>query len=210
MNIIIIDKESSFTTTLSQYISNCGEFHVLKTFTSFNDVSNFMDNKRNIYELAILDLELPNLNLDKFIVNLPKGCKIIATTSFKEKIIDLINYPYFQKIFLKPIPFSNFLTYISVQNGIETYENVKKFMIQSLSQLGFNLNHAGTSYIIEGTILAMRSNIKKLSDIYTLLGYKCSEDPKIINWSVNNAINKAIKVCDEKNIQNFFKIYDKR
>lgn len=210
MNIIIIDKDESFSNTLSQYFKSCGEFNVLKTFSNYAETASFMDDKRNIYELAVLDLELPNLNIEKFLNELPNGCNVIASTTYKEKLVDFNNFPYFQRIFFKPINFSDFLTYISIQNGIDTYEGVRKFMIQNLAELGFNLNHSGTKYLIDGTILAMKSNVKKLSDIYTLLAYRYSEDPKIIGWSVNNAINRAIKHCDESKLHNFFKIYDKR
>ena len=210
MDIIIIDKDDLFSTTLGQYIKGCGDFNILNTFSTYSETHNFMADKRNTYELAILDLELPNLNIDEFLEDLPKGCNVIALTSYKEKLLEYVNFPHFQRIFLKPVPLSNLLAYISIQNGIETYENLKNFMIQSLAELGFNLNHSGTQYLIEGTILALKSNIRKLAEIYTLLAYKHSEDPKIIGWSVNNAINRAIKHCEEGVLYNFFKIYDNR
>lgn len=210
MDIIIINKDETFSTNLMQYIKGSGDFNILNTFSKYSDIFNFMDDKRNVFDLAILDLELPELNIDDFLNRLPKGCNVIALTSYKEKIFEFINFPHFQRIFLTPLPLSNLLTYISIQNGIETYEGLKKFMVQSLAELGFNLNHSGTQYLIEGTILALKSNVRKLSEIYTLLAYKHSEDPKIIGWSVNNAINRAIKHCDENTLYNFFKIYDNR
>jgi len=210
MDIIIVDKNNSFLTTLTQYIRSSGDFNVLKTFSGYSETIAFMHNKSNIYELVILDLELPKLEMSEFLASLPKGCNVIALTSNKESLFELINFPYFQRIFLKPMPLSNLLSYISIQSGIETFENLKKFMVQSLSELGFNLNHSGTQYLIEATILASKNNIRKLSEIYTLLAYKNSEDPKIIGWSINNAINRAIKRCDEKTLYNFFKIYDNR
>lgn len=210
MDIIIVDKDPAFSITLTQYIRGAGDFNILQTFSTYSDILNFMKDKRNVYELIILDLELPNLDITEFLSSLPKGCNIIALTSNKDSFFELINFPYFQRIFLKPLPFSNLLTYLSIQCGIETFENLKNFMVQSLAELGFNLNHSGTQYIIEGTIIASKNNIKKLSEIYTLLAYKHSEDPKIIGWSINNAINRAIKHCDERTLYGFFKIYDNR
>ncbi len=151
-----------------------------------------------------------NIDINNITTAISKGCNIIALSEIPETVKSYINYPYFQRIFQKPISFSALTNYLSIQNGIETLEDSKKAILEILSDLGFNLNHSGTMYLIEGIAIAIRYKIKKLSEIYTLLAYNHNVDPKIIGWSINNAINKAIKSCNEDKLQNFFKIYDNR
>ena len=81
-------------------------------------------------------------------------------------------------------------------------------VLKNLSKIGFVLNHAGTSYLAEATAISMKTKIKKLSDVYTLIAYNHNCDPKLIGWSINNAINKAVKSSTNNQLQEFFNIND--
>ena len=47
MDIIIVDNNNSFLTTLTPYIRSSGDFNVLKTFSSYSETIAFMHNKSN-------------------------------------------------------------------------------------------------------------------------------------------------------------------
>lgn len=210
MNIVMIDNDYNFCDNLTKYLKSCGQMNVINVFNNSGEAVNYIEKNNKLLELVMIDLEVPNININSIISSTPKGCNIIALSEIPETVNNYINYPYFQRIFQKPISFSALTNYLSIQNGIETLEDSKKAILGILSDLGFNLNHSGTMYLIEGIAIAMKHKMKKLSEIYTLLAYNHNNDPKIIGWSINNAINKAIKSCNEEKIQNFFKIYDNR
>lgn len=210
MNIVMIDNDYDFCDNFTKYLKSCGEMNVVKVFNNCYDAVNYIEKNNKLLELVMIDLEVPNIDINNITTAISKGCNIIALSEIPETVKSYINYPYFQRIFQKPISFSALTNYLSIQNGIETLEDSKKAILEILSDLGFNLNHSGTMYLIEGIAIAIRYKIKKLSEIYTLLAYNHNVDPKIIGWSINNAINKAIKSCNEDKLQNFFKIYDNR
>lgn len=206
MNIVIIDKDSNFCSELSGFLKSNGNLNVVKAFNNTVDAINYIEKQNKFLELVMLDLEIPNINIDAIIDSLPKNCNLIALSEISETVKKYINYPYFQRIFQKPIPFSTLLNYLNFQNGIETLEHIKKEVLSRLSKIGFNLNHTGTFYLAESVAVAIKSKSKKLSEIYTLLAYNHNTDPKLIGWSINNAINKVIKTCNAETLQDFFKI----
>ncbi len=210
MNIIMIDKDYNFCDSLSRYFKSCGEINVVKIFNDVNESIHYLEENNIDLELIILDLEISNMAIDKLLDSISVNCNVIALSNKIEQIENYINFPYFQRIFQKPVSFSAILNYICIQNHIELIHNSKKFVLHTLSELGFNLNHTGTIYLAEGTSLAIKNKIRKLSEIYTLLAYHHNTDPKIVGWSINNAINRAAKLQDEKKLQSFFKIYDNR
>lgn len=210
MNIVMIDKDNIFCNNLIQYLKSNGELGQVKIFNNGNEATDYIVKNGKILELIMLDLEVPNIDISHIVDNLSKQCNIIAFSEEPNTLKKYINYPYFQRIFEKPIPFSSLLNYLHMQNGIETLENLKKNVLKNLSKIGFALNHSGTSYLAEATAISMRTKIKKLADVYTLIAYNHNCDPKIIGWSINNAINKAVKSSTDKQIQNFFQINDNR
>lgn len=206
MNIVMIDKDISFGIELGKFLRNNSDLNIIKVFNNGDDAISYMEKNDILLELVMLDLEITNINIEKIVDSLPKYCNLIALSETPEILKKYINYPYFQRIFQKPISFSTILNYLNFQNGIESFENTKKAVLKSLSKFGFNLNHAGTGYLTESVVIALRGKIKKLSEIYTLLAYNHDTDPKIVGWSINNAINKAVKSCDKEQMQDFFKI----
>lgn len=210
MNTVIVEKDKNLGISLAKYLKSCGAINVVNVFNEITDFINFTRNNVVSLNLIILDLEIPNLNIDKFVSSITNECNIIALTAELNEFEDYINFPYFQRIFQKPVSFSALLNYICIQNHIEIVNNSKKFVLHTLSELGFNLNHSGTNYLAEGASLAVKNKVKKLSEIYTLLAYNHNTDPKIVGWSINNAINSVAKSQDEKKLQSFFKIYDNR
>lgn len=210
MNIIIIDNDNNFCDNLSKYFKSNGELGDIKIFNNSNEATDYIIKNNKTLELILVDLEITNINIPYLVDIISNKCNIIALSENPNTLRKYINYPYFQRIFEKPIAYSTILNYLHLQNGVETLENLKKNVLKNLSKIGFALNHAGTSYLAEATAISMRTKIKKLADIYTLIAYNHNCDPKIIGWSINNAINKAVKSSTENELQDFFKINDNR
>ena len=206
MNIIMINEDINYCNELKFYLKSHGGFDVIKILDNSTDAINYIKNNKNILDLIMVDLELPNMSIESVLDVMPKNCNLLAVSDEQEKIEKYLNYPYIQRIFQKPISSSNILNYICIQNGIETLENVKKQMIQALSKIGFNISHSGSMYLVEAVALSLRNKIKKLSELYVLIANNHNTDPKLIGWSINNAINKATKTCDENVVLEFFKI----
>lgn len=210
MNIVMIDKDNNFCDNLTKYLRGNGELGPVKVFNNGIEATDYVIKNSKILELIMLDLEVPNVDISFLVDNLSNQCKIIALSEQADTIKKYINYPYFQRIFEKPIAHSTILNYLHLQNGVETLENLKKNVLKNLSEIGFALNHAGTAYLAEATAISMRTKIKKLADVYTLIAYNHNCDPKIVGWSINNAINKAVKSSTENQLQDFFNIHDNR
>lgn len=210
MNIILIDSDYIFCDRLVDYFKNNGNFKILETFDDAQKAVVFINENKNIINLIILCLDIQNIDLvlNTILDEKSKNCNVIVLSEFTETLEKHINNPYFQKVFKKPLAFSNLLNYICIQNKIDTFENCKRKVLKSLSNLNFNINHAGTTYLAESTALALKNNLKKLSDINTLVAYNHNTDPKIIGWSINNAINKAVKISEPNKLNNFFNIQD--
>lgn len=206
MNIVIIDIDYNFCNGLAKFFKNSGNFNIAKTFNNIHDALSYIDENKKMLDLIIVDLEFENKDVDTLLSIASKNCNVIAFSENLEIIDKYINYPYFQRVFKKPISFSVILNYISLQNNIETFENYRKNVLKNLSKLGFNINHSGTSYLVESTTLAVKTKMKKLSDIYTLIAYNHDTDPKIVGWSINNAINKTVKISKNNELQTFFNI----
>ena len=100
--------------------------------------------------------------------------------------------------------------YILKYNSQLIEEGTRLIISQILTELGFNSNHSGTNFILEGSLFARKNKISKLSEIYSFLAYNFHTEPRLINWSVNNAINHVMKTGNETKIQTFFKITDNR
>ena len=210
MNIIMIDNDNNFCDNLIKYFRSNGELGSINVFNDGVEATDYAIKNSKMLELVLIDLEVPNMDIPYLVDNISNQCNIIAFSDNPSTLKKYINYPYFQRIFEKPIAYSTILNYLHLQNGVEPLENLKKNVLKSLSKIGFALNHAGTSYLAEATAISMRTKIKKLSDVYTLIAYNHNCDPKIIGWSINNAINKAVKSSVENQLQDFFKMNDNR
>lgn len=205
MNIVMIDNDYNFCNNLAQFLKSHGDFNVLKIFNNRDSIEFINDNKKNL-DLIMVDMEVQDITIEELLAIIAKNCNIIAFSENKKTVDKYINYPYFQRIFQKPISFSIILNYLSIQNGIETFEDYKKTVLNTLSKLGFNINHAGTMYLADGTTIAIKNKLKKLSEIYILIAHIYNTDPKIVGWSINNAINKTVKSDKIDKIQSFFNI----
>lgn len=210
MNIIIIDPDDTFCKSTSQYLKSHSGINTLKTFPSVSHAMPFLDSNQPLLDLIIFNFAVLDVNIRELNSHIPKDCGLLAITEEDTDIQAYINYPYVQRVFQKPISCSDLMLYLSIQNHIETFDNTKKFIVDMLSKIGFSQNHVGTDYIIQGTIIAKRNQLKKLSDIYNLVAYQYHTEPRLVGWSINNAINHALKSSSEKKIQDFFQIYDNR
>ena len=210
MNILVIDNDYEFCDNLANYIKSCSQTNIVNIFNNYFQAINFIREKDKFPELILLNLDIPNININEFIRTTPKNCKVVALSCVSETISKYINFPFFQRIFQKPIEPSILAKYLNLQNSIETVVISKSSLLEIFPTLGFNLNHSGTMYLIDGITVAVKNKLKKLSDIYALLASSYNNDPKIIGWSINNAINKAILSSGEEKIQSFFKIQDNR
>lgn len=210
MNIIMLDTNKDYCVNLGKYLKSNAGLDVIKILDNDKDALSYIQDHKNILDLVMVDLEKFEPNINEYLDILPKGCNLIAFSESLETVNRYVNYPYFQRVFQKPMAFSAILNYISLQNGIETFERMKKQVLNTLSLIGFNINHAGTVYLADGVALSQKNNLKKLSDIYILVAHAHSTDPKLVGWSINNAINKAIKTCPSEKLQDFFKINDKQ
>lgn len=210
MNIVIIDKDYEFCNSLSKYLKSSGNLECFHFFHTNEDAINFIKFQSKKIDFILFDFNVSDINIDNLIENTPKNCNLVAFSSEKEIIQEYINFPHFQRIFKKPISFSALLSFLNLKNNNEILNDFKEFFLQTLAELGFNLNHSGSTYLMEGTIYAIRNKTKKLSEIYEFLASNHDTTSKIIGWSVNNAINHAVKKGNEKKIQSFFRIYDNR
>lgn len=208
MNIVMIDKDNIFCDNLTKYLKSNGELGPINVFDNGTEATDYITKNGKLLELIMVDLEISNIDIPYLIDNISKQCNIIGLSDKQEILKKNINYPYYQRIFEKPIACSTILNYLQLHNGVETIENLKKKVLKNLSKTGFALNHAGTSYLAEATAISMKTKIKKLSDIYTLIAYNHNCDPKIIGWSINNAINKVVKNSQDNKLQEFFNIND--
>lgn len=210
MNIVIIDKDYDFCNSLSKYLSSSGNLESFQLFSNYTEAMYFIKINNKKIDFILFDFNVSDIDINSLVDNTPKNCNLIAFSSEKKIIQEYINFPHFQRIFKKPIPFSALLHFFNFKNKFETLNDFKEFFLQTLAELGFNLNHSGSTYLMEGTIYAIRNKTKKLTDIYNFLAITYDTTSKIIGWSINNAINHAVKKGNEKKIQSFFRIYDNR
>lgn len=208
MNIVLIETDYIFSDSLCKYLKSNGEVDLLKTFDNNDDAIVYVEKNAELLDLILVNLDIPTLDIDTLISLSSRNFNIIALTENNELIETYLNYPYFQRIFRKPISFSSILNYISIQNRMETLESSKRLVLQNLSNLGFSLQHAGTTYLVDATTIAIRNKLKKLSEIYTIVAYNHNTDPKLVHWSVNNAINSVVRAGNEQRLQSFFKVQD--
>ena len=210
MNIVIIDKDYEFCNSLSKYLNSNGNLESFHFFHTNTDAMKFIKTHKKKIDFILFDFNVSDIDINNLVENTPKNCNLVAFSSEKKIIQEYINFPHFQRIFKKPISFSALLSFLNSKNNLEALNDFKEFFLQTLAELGFNLNHSGSTYLMEGTIFAIRNKTKKLSEIYDFLASNYDTTSKIIGWSVNNAINHAIKKGNEQKIQNFFRIYDNR
>lgn len=208
MNIIIIDKNNQQRANLENYIRSNTFLCITELFDNIKAANNYLRKRDKFIELVIINLELPDLDIVALHDLLPKNCNIIGICERKKTLDKYINISYIQRVFVNPVSLSTLINYINIQNNLETLETARKNKLRMLYDIGFNINHSGTQYLVEAILFSMRNNVKKLSDIYTLVAYNHNIDPRIIGWSINNAINKTLKTADILVLQEFFKVKD--
>lgn len=208
MNIVVIDNDLKFCDSLSRYLKSSGNLESLNTFHTNIDAIHFIETHKEKLDFIMFDFDTTDIN--ELIEKIPKTCNLIAFASEKHIFQKYVNSPHYQRFFEKPVSFPALLSYLDSKNTTEAMEDFKNFFLQTLSELGFNLKHSGTTYLLEGTIYAIKNRTKKLSNIYEFLAITYNTTSKIIGWSINNAINRAVKNGNEKDIQSFFRIYDNR
>lgn len=206
MDIVLVDKDVDFCNNLSNFFKNTGDINIIEFFNSGSDAINFIEKKKKSYDLIMLDLSTPEVNVPKIIEILPNSCNIIALSDKNKSIKEYINFPYFQRVFQKPISCSAITNYICIQNGIETFDSIRKKVLTVLTSAGFNINHDGTSFLADGVVFSLKNKISKLAEIYTFVAFKHNTSPQIITWSINNAINKTIKMADFTKLSDVLKI----
>lgn len=209
MNIVMVDTDYNFSLSLSQFLKGSGNIDTVGIFEKTSEAVSFFRSTNKKMEFVLFDLSVPDLVLDSFVHSVPSNATFIALTNDTDTLYKYNNYPFFQRLFLKPLSFSSFLNYLLFQNE-DFLNSARTFMLDALSNLGFNINHSGTIYLIEASIFVIRNKITKLSEVYSALACSANTDPKIIGWSINNAIHHAIKCDNGYRMQSFFKLCDKQ
>ena len=208
MNIIMLDKNEIFGKELEEYLRIHGISNTVTVFNTMrNSISYFAKHPYGI-DLILFNFEIIDFELQCFMDSIPGGCSVIGIASSKNDINSFINYPHVQRIFINPISTYTIFDYLIKYNSHLIQDNTKIIISQILNELGFSANHSGTTYILEGSMFARKNKISRLSDIYTFVAFNYNTEPRLVGWSVNNAINHAIRTGNEKKIQSFFKITD--
>ncbi len=210
MKIITIDKDRGFFDSLAKYFRGSDEIEMVDNFLNIEEAVSAFSDKSYYIDFIFLDLREQHMDLKLLENAMPISAEIIAFYNTDMEMKNYINAPNFKRVFAKNISYASLLSYLRSQKASPNMRNVKNYISKTLATLGFNLNHSGTNFLVEGTLLAITHRSYKLIEIYRGIANIYHSDEKLVSWSITNAINKALKSGDEKKLQSFFQIHDNR
>ena len=209
MNVLIVDKDCSFTKCFESELLRCES---IKKVYIYTDLS-FLESFKFRVDLAFINLEFIDSNLD-FLLSKIKTKNIIGLTSSSKLISKYINFPQIQKIFKFPVDIRDIIRYLNFQYDIVSKFNLRNYnkdnLITALSNIGFNVSHSGTIYLAEGIMISKGDGHIKAESLYKKIAKEYKVNESLVKWSIYNSVNYAYCPKNENRINKFFGIYDGR
>ncbi len=208
MNVLMVSCNQNFCLCLKESLSKSPK---IKQFYIYNCLDVINDEKYSISSdyLIFIDLDFKYDDVLSFI-NSCNSNKILGFTSNNKSFLKYLNSPNFLRIYKLPIKIDEIIAYINKQFDIFDSLNKPYQITSKLCDLGFNISHCGTVYLIESINVALSKSEYSVKNVYEEVAKKHKTSAKVISWAVLNAINSAYKSMNEEKMESFFKIYDKR
>ena len=212
MNVLIVEKENSFCNVITKELLKRKSIERVSAFNTKEELNNcyhLNENDSQIFELGIVDLDFIETDCLDF-------CKkysihnLIGLSANTKTINKFINCSNILRIFKKPLNINDVLSYLDRQYKMTNNEQNQKGLINRLSDLGFNVSHAGTLFLVESINYAIESHVSKTQDIYSVIANKNDTKESVVKWAIYNCINYAYNGDYDKRLEKFLKIYDGR
>ncbi len=208
---LIIDNNFHFVQWLINTISNqIPDVKVENIACTGKEALEIIESK-NI-DLILLDLQITKINgigvLRKMqAINLLKMPKIIIISSDMKYIDEIKQNKDVYNIILKneaeDVIIRKIKQVVWAINYEMDYKNVKEKILQELSDMGYNIKHLGTKYLVEAITFIYESNNYDLTDnleknVYKYIAYKHKKTTKnIANNISKSSLTKQVK-CSPK------------
>ncbi len=210
MNVLIVDEDENFCLKVKDLfvkISNDVSFY------SFSSYKKIPKEKLNNIDVIMVDISTFNDDLEIVKLDFPNS-NIIALANDTKSLGNIINMPYLDRVFKKPIDFSFLFYYFCKKFNIDFNKENSFFderkLVNELTENGFSISYKGTFYLAKAILYSKKLKKDKVIDIYNKMGEDENVEPNIINWSINNAINKALEYDRTSKLEKFFNISDGR
>ncbi len=209
MNVLIVEKDSNFGGVLKEEISKSSVVKLVDLFSSLEFLSK-IQNEVTKYDISIINIDLLSNEIEQ-VSKISKS--IVAITSNSKTFNKHVNSSLFQRVFKMPIDISDFIVYLNKQFGL--YKKNPKHVndtniLFKLSELGFNISHSGTRYLVDSIKISISSNIDKTKIIYEELSKKYMVKASVITWAIYNSVDCAYSNDYDGKMERFFRIYDGR
>lgn len=211
VNMLVTSKNiSQFKNLFNEVLSKNANIRITKLATNTDEIINAL-NEDNI-DATWLDMELnmlSKLHLNKEKQDKYKNSIIVVTKSFKEIKNILDNKMVFDYV----IKGSNKNEIIYKLNRLienKDLDEVRRKIIKELKYIGYNVEYAGTKYLIEAVIEMyknkelMKDNLKK--DIYPIISEKFNKTPHNIKCNITRATECMYFECDSNKLKQYFRI----
>lgn len=209
LNMLVASKNIfEFKDLFNEVLSNNENIRIAKLATNVNEIINILNN--DTIDVTWLDMELnilPKLNLNKEKQDKYKKSIIVVTKNFKEIKNILDNKMVFDYV----IKGSNKNEIIYKLNRLienKDLGEVRRKIIKELKYIGYNVEYAGTKYLIEAIIEMyknkelMKDNLKK--DIYPIISEKFNKTPHNIKCNITRATECMYFECDCNKLKEYF------
>ena len=198
INLLVADDNIHFATSITNtLLKQNKDLHLIRISTDGKDVLNSLKTEK--IDVLLLDLNMPLLdgfevlNFIK-ISNLPVS--VIAISGDALMISKTLNTSYVYHFLIKGgHNFTNRLnqTFYELITYIK-HKNIKKQLLTELCNLGFNITHSGTSYLLDAILLIYTSNNEDLStnlekNVYPSIARMYNKSIFNIKSSITKSVN---------------------
>lgn len=199
---IIVDDNIEYSKNILNCIINkIEDIHITHIAVTGEEAINIISS--NDIDLVFLDLKLPDYNGIDVIkkINTLNNIKQISyiiisgELSLINKLIDNKNIlTIINKLDDNENIYNKIFNSIHTLNYIKNEKEIKKFILSEISNMGYNLKHKGTKYIIESINYIYESNNMDLLDnleknVYVYIPYKYKKSINNIKTNIIRATN---------------------
>lgn len=199
---IIVDDNIEYSKNiLNNVINKIEDIHITHIAVTGEEAINIISN--NDIDLVFLDLKLPDYNGIDVIkkVNTLNNIKkinyiiISGELSLINKLMDNRSIlTIIKKLDSNESIFKKICNAIHTLNYIENEKVIRKFIFSEISNMGYNIKHKGTKYIIESINYIYESNNMDLLDnlernVYVYIAYKYKKSINNIKTNIIRATN---------------------